>query len=176
MRSTRENMRSRTAPTAKLNVGHLFGGLFAIVGFAILAGVWIPVWNDHRQRRELGPQGALAAGMVLSKTRKRVGTETVLGYTRDIIEYSVRYRYTTSEGKRFENTASISRDERALLEERGFIKVRYLPANPPIAHVPGELRAWRSSARLVFSIVGALFSVVGTLVLVVVLKVDRKRA
>ena len=115
-----------------------FGGLFALVGLICLIAAWLPVWNDYRHGKQFAATGALAPGMVLTKSKASAGSVMVLGYTKQLTDYSVRYRFNTQSGQKIEGDAKVTPEEWDLLEERGLIKVRYLPDDPETNHVAGQ--------------------------------------
>jgi hypothetical protein len=151
-----------------------FGALFALVGLICLIAAWLPVWNDYRHGKQFAANGAVALGMVLTKTRSRAGSVMVLGVTKVTFEYTVRYRFTTSTARQIEAEAKVTPEQWDLLEERGPIKVRYLQDDPNTSHVSGQesSRSWME--RLILSLVGGAFTAVGGLVFFFVLKYDKK--
>jgi hypothetical protein len=148
------------------------GGVFALVGLSILSASWLPVWNDARHRRLLASEGILTLGMVLTKSREKAGSVTVLGYTEELVDYSVRYRFTTHGGRKVESTAKVAPEEWGILEERGPIKVRYLPDHPETNHVPDQVNQ-RVSTLLIFTAIGGGLAVVGGVILLSTLRKDR---
>jgi hypothetical protein len=150
-----------------------FGGLFALVGLISLTAAWLPVWNDYRHGKQFAAKGALASGMVLTKSRASAGSVMALGYTKQLIDYSVRYRFSTHSGQKIEGDAKVTPQEWGLLEERGFIKVRYLPEDPETNHVSGQESSRSRMETLIFTLVGAVFTAIGGLVVFIVLKNDQ---
>jgi hypothetical protein len=112
--------------------------------------------------------------MVLTKTRSSAGSVVVLGVTKEIFEYSVRYRFATSTGRNREAEAKVTPEQWALLEERGPIKVRYLANHPETTHVSGQQSSRSWMERLIFSLVGGGFTAFGGLMLFLVLKNDKQ--
>jgi hypothetical protein len=147
-----------------------FGGLFALIGLICLTVAWLPVWNDYRHGKQFAANGAVALGMVLTKTRSSAGSVVVLGVTKEIFDYSVRYRFATSTGRKMEAEAKVTPEQWALLEERGSIKVRYLADYPETTHVSGQQSSRSWMERLILSLVGGGFIAVGGLMLFLILK------
>jgi len=150
-----------------------FGGLFAVIGLICLTVAWLPVWNDYRHGRQFAANGALALGMVLTKTRSSAGSVMVLGVTKEIFDYSVRYRFATSTGRKMEAEAKVTPEQWGLLEERGPIKVRYLADDPETTHISGQQSSRSWMERLIFSLVGGGFAAFGGLTLFLTLKNDK---
>jgi hypothetical protein len=150
-----------------------FGGLFALVGLICLAAAWLPVWNDYRHGKQFATNGAVALGMVLTKTRSSAGSVVVLGVTKEMFDYSVRYRFATSTGRKMEAEAKVTPEQWGLLEERGPIKVRYLRDAPETTHVSGQQSSRSWMERLIFSLVGGGFTAVGGLMLFLILKTGK---
>ena len=146
------------------------GGMFAFVGLSILSASWLPVWNDARHRRLLAAEGTLASGMVLTKSRVHAGSVMALGYTKELLDYSVRYRFTTAGGRKVDSTAKVAPEEWGILEERGPIKVRYLPDHPETNHIPDQLGNQHGTTLLIFTAIGAGFALVGGLILFIMLR------
>ncbi|MEN3355595.1 MAG: hypothetical protein V7640_3753 [Betaproteobacteria bacterium] len=147
-----------------------FGGLFALIGLICLTVAWLPVWNDYRHGKQFAANGAVALGMVLTKTRSSAGSVVVLGVTKEIFDYSVRYRFATSTGRKMEAEAKVTPEQWGLLEERGPIKVRYLADYPETTHVSGQQSSRSWMERLILSLVGGGFIAVGGLMLFLILK------
>jgi len=97
----------------------------------------------------------------------------VLGYTRPLIGYSVGYRFTTRTGQKIESDAKVSAEEWSDLDERGPIKVRYLPDDPQVSHVTGQLRNIGRMETILFTGLGAGFAALGGLMLFIMLRNDR---
>jgi len=150
-----------------------FGGLFALVGLILFTAAWLPVWNEYRHGQQFAAEGAVAAGMVLTKSRVNDGGVMVLGYTQQLIDYSVRYRFTTHSGQKIEGDAKVTPDQWGLLEERGFIKVRYLADAPATNHVSGQVSSRSRTETRIFTLIGAFFTAVGGLMVFIVLKGDK---
>ena len=150
-----------------------FGGLFALVGLIFLTAAWLPVWNDYRHGSQLLADGALAPGMVLTKSRASAGSVTVLGSTEQLIDYSVRYRFSTRSGEKIEGAAKVTREQWGLLEERRFIKVRYLPDHPETSEVSGQISNRSRTETLIFTLIGAVFTAIGGLMILTLLKNDK---
>jgi hypothetical protein len=159
------SVRSGSTPFA---VG--FGGLFAVIGLILLTAGWLPVWNDYRHEKQFATEGALSPGMVLTKSREKAGSVTMLGATQQLTDYWVRYRFTTHGGEKIEGNAKVTRDEWGLLEERGFIKVRYLTSDPETNQVPGQVSNRSGTQTPVFMLIGAIFTAIGGLLIFIVLK------
>ena len=147
-----------------------FGGLFALVGLSLLTAAWLPVWNDYRHGKQLLAGGALAPGMVLTKSRTSAGSVTVMGATEQLFDYSVRFRFSTRSGQKIEGDAKVAPEQWGLLEERGFIKVRYLPDNPQTNEVSGQASTRSRTESLIFTLIGAVFTAAGGLMMFIVLK------
>jgi hypothetical protein len=167
--------RLRTAAKRRSNskaplAGVIVGGVFALVGLVCILVTAIPAWNDYRHSKQFATHSALALGMVLTKTRRSTGNVTVLGYTKPIMEYSVRYRFATVTGKQIERTARVTLEEWAVVEERGPIRVRYLPGDPEITHVSGQQSNQGWMEKLIFSLLGSAFTAVGGLILFFILR------
>src|SRR4051812_34723970 len=145
--------------------GLAFGCLFALIGLICLTAAWLPVWNDHRHGKQFATNGAVALGMVLTKTRSSAGSVMVLGVTKEIFEYAVRYRFTTGTGRTMEAEAKVTPEQWALLEERGPIKVRYLAEDPGTTHVSGQQSSRSWLERLIFSLLGGGFMTSGAITL-----------
>jgi hypothetical protein len=141
---------------------------------ACLAVAAVPAWNDYRHEKEFAANSALAMGKVLTKTRSRAGSVTVLGVTKDVIEYSVRYRFATPSGKQVEGTAKVTPEEWGILEERGPVKIRYLPDHPETSHVPGQQSSQSWMERLIFTLIGGGFTAFGSILLFFVLKARKE--
>jgi len=164
--------RSRHAPRTRL-LPLAFGGVFAVVGLILLIVSWLPIWNDYRHDKQLAAEGDLASGMVLTKSRAAAGSLMVLGYTRQLVDYSVRYRFTTRSGRKIESDAKVTPEEWDLLEERKWIKVRYLPGDPETNHVPGQESSNSRIETTIFTVIGAVFAAIGGLMLFLTLKNDK---
>jgi Protein of unknown function (DUF3592) len=147
-----------------------FGGLFVVIGLILFTAAWLPVWNDYRHGKQFAAEGALSTGMVLTKSRANAGSVTVLGVTQQLTDYFVRYRFTTHSGKTIEGDAKITSDEWGLLEERGFIKVRYLPDDPATNEVSGQVSRRSRTESLIFTLIGVVFTGFGGLTVFIVLK------
>ncbi|HEY0337319.1 MAG TPA: DUF3592 domain-containing protein [Burkholderiales bacterium] len=166
-------VKPKTAPAKSKRMSRFalaFGGLFALVGLICLTVAWLPVWNDYRHGKQFAANGAVALGMVLTKTRSSAGSVVVLGVTKEIFEYAVRYRFTTGTGRKMEAEAKVTPEQWALLEERGPIKVRYLADHPETTHVSGQQSSRSWMERLIFSLLGGGFTAVGALMLFLILK------
>ena len=164
--SSRQSGQKRGLPLA-------FGGMFALAGLSILSASWLAVWNDARHRRLLAAEGSLASGMVLTKSRVHGGSVTVLGYTKELVDYSVRYRFTTHAGRKVDSTAKVDPEEWGVLEERKPIKVRYLPEHPETNHIPGQVGNQRGTTLMIFTAIGAGFALVGGLIVFIMLRSDK---
>jgi len=160
----------RKAGNQALSVGLILGVVFLLVGLVCLAAVGVPAWKDYRHDKQFATQSALALGMVLTKSRASAGQVTVLGTSKDVIEYSVRYRFKSADGRDIEATSKVSPDEWGSLDERGPIKVRYLPTEPEITHISGQQRSQSWIETLIFSLIGAGFVAIGGLTGFLVLK------
>ncbi|MGZ5139987.1 MAG: hypothetical protein ACXWCX_19500, partial [Burkholderiales bacterium] len=84
--------------------------------------------------------------------------------------YFVRYRFTAPSSRQIVGYARVTPEQWALLEERGAIKVRYLPDDPETSHVSGEESKLRRMETLIFTLLGGGFSVLGGLMVLIVLK------
>lgn len=147
-----------------------FGGLFALVGMLFLTTAWLPVWNDYRHGKQFATRGALSSGMVLTKSRESAGSVMVLGYTEHLVDYWVRYRFTTQGGQKIEDDAKVTPEEWGFLQERGPVNVRYLPDDPETSHVSGQKSSRNRMETPIFTLLGAVFSAVGGFMVFLVLK------
>jgi hypothetical protein len=166
-------VKPKTAPAKSKRMSRFalaFGGLFVLIGLICLTVAWLPVWNDYRHGKQFAANGAVALGMVLTKTRSSAGSVVVLGVTKEMFDYSVRYRFATSTGRKMEAEAKITPEQWGLLEERGPIKVRYLADYPETTHVSGQQSSRSWMERLILSLVGGGFTAVGGLMLFLILK------
>jgi hypothetical protein len=166
-------VKPKTAPAKSKRMSRFalaFGSLFALIGLICLTVAWLPVWNDYRHGKQFAANGAVALGMVLTKTRSSAGSVVVLGVAKEMFDYSVRYRFATSTGRKMEAEAKVTPEQWGLLEERGPIKVRYLADYPETTHVSGQQSSRSWMERLIFSLVGGGFTAVGGLMLFLILK------
>jgi hypothetical protein len=147
----------------------MVGSLFALIGLAVLTAAWFPVWTEYRHGKQFAAKGAVVLGIVLTKSRASAGTVTILGYTKQLQDYFIRYRFTAPSGKQIVGDARVTPEQWALLEERGAIKVRYLPDDPATSHVSGEESKLRRMETLIFTLLGAGFTVFGGLMVLIVL-------
>lgn len=129
----------------------LFGGLWLAVGLVFLPIGLTLAWHEYQRQSVLPAEGALTVGMVLTKT--------FATSSRSSEPFSIEFRFRTKEGRQVKAGAKVSAAEWNLLHERGPIKVGYLPGNPEINRVPGQLRD--SATALVFSLLGGVFSLLG---------------
>ena len=155
---------------AKAWFGLAFGGLFALVGLILLTVAWLPLWNDYRHGKQFVAEGGVALGMVLTKSRASAGSVTVLGFTEHLVDYSVRYRFSTLSGRKIEGDAKVTPEEWGFLQERGPVKVRYVQGDPETSHIPGQESSRSRSETLIFTLIGAVFSAMGGLMMFIVLK------
>lgn len=132
----------------------LFGGLWLAVGLIFLPIGLTLAWHEYQRRALIPAEGALTVGMVLSKT--------FATSSRSSQPFSIEFRFHTKEGRQVKASAKVSAAEWHLLQERGPIKVGYLPGNPEINRVPGQLRD--SVAALMFSLLGGVFSLLGAVI------------
>jgi hypothetical protein len=132
----------------------LFGALWLAVGLIFLPIGLTLAWHEYQRSTLIPEEGALAPGMVLTKT--------VDSRSKNSDPYSIEFRFTTQEGKLIKGRAKVSREEWNLLNERGMVKVGYLPGNPEINRVPGQVGD--SVAALIFSLVGGVFSLLGAVI------------
>ena len=95
---------------------------------------------------------------------------TVLGFTEHLVDYSVRYRFSTLGGRKIEGDAKVTREEWGFLEERGPVKVRYVQGDPQTSHIPGQESSRSRSETLIFTLIGAVFSAMGGLMMFIVHK------
>jgi hypothetical protein len=132
----------------------VFGGLWLAIGLVFLPIGLSLAWHEYQRNTLIPADGALAVGMVLTKTVDRS--------SKNSDPYSIEFRFTTQEGRQIKGRAKVTRDEWELLKERGTVKVGYLPGNPQIHRVPGQ--AGDSVAALIFSLVGGVFSLLGAFI------------
>src|SRR5690606_14486430 len=133
----------------------LFGGIWLVGGLGFLAGSAIA----YRLEQQYQAEGQVTEGMVLARSieRARRGSDG----RRRSTSYHVRYRFTTADGRSVEGSDSVSVETWEALEERGPVRVRYLPAFPGSNRVEAESDAWLG---FVFMGAGAVIAPIGGLV------------
>ncbi len=130
----------------------LFGGIWLLVGSGFLVGGAVA----YRQEQQYRAEGHVAEGIVLTKSVERARRD---GHTST--SYHVRYRFATADGRTFEGSDSVGVETWEALEERGPVRVRYLPASPGSNRVEQESDEWLA---FVFMGAGAVFAPIGGLV------------
>jgi hypothetical protein len=154
----------------------MIGSLFALIGLASLTAAWFPVWNEYRHGKQFAANGGVALGLVLTKSRASAGSVTVLGFTKQLENYFVRYRFTVPTGRQIVSDARVTPEQWAILEERGPIKVRYLPDDPETNHVSGQESRRSRLETLIFTLLGAGFTGLGALMVLIVLKKNKTQS
>lgn len=129
----------------------VFGGFWLAIGLIFLPIGLSLAWHEYQRSRSVPAEGAFAVGTVLTKA--------IASSSKDSDPYSIEFRFTTRDGKQIKGRAKITHDEWNLLTERGTVKVGYLPDNPQINRVPGQIGDTISA--LVFSLMGSVFSLLG---------------
>ena len=136
-----------------------FGSIWLLVGlpFVLLAGYFIV------QERQLATTGRVVDAIVLTKDISRSG---------DTKHRSVRYRFTTAEGRTIEGKSEVEESIWSSLTERGPVRVAYLPNRPSVNRVLGSSEL---TMLLIFSFVGCLLSIAGGTIVTVALRRARLR-
>jgi hypothetical protein len=131
-----------------------FGGLWLAAGLIFLPVGLALLWHDYERQNLIPAEGARTVGMVLTKT-------VVASSGRDE-RYSIEFRFSTKQGKRIQADAKVTGAQWNLLRERGPVKVGYLPDNPDISRVPGQIRD--TVPALLFSSLGGVFAALGAVI------------
>jgi hypothetical protein len=152
-----------------------FGVLFTLVGLTILIAAWLPVWNDYHHRRQLAAEGDLAPALVLTKFQSSAGSLMLFGSRIQLVDYSVRYRFTTRSGQKIESDAKVTPEEWNVLEERHWIKVRYLPADAQTNRISGQKHRESGLQIIAYTVIGSGFTAAGGLILWIMLRKDKTR-
>ena len=129
----------------------IFGGIWLALGLIFLPIGLSLAWHEYQRSTSVPAEGALAVGIVLTKT--------VASSSKNSDPYSIEFRFTTPGGKQIKGAAKVTRDEWNILTERGAIKVGYLPDNPQINRVLGQIGG--TVPALIFSLLGGVFSLLG---------------
>lgn len=132
----------------------VFGGLWLAIGLIFLPIGLTLAWHEYQRHTIIPAEGALAVGMVLTKA--------IASSSNNSNRYSIEYRFTTREGKQITGGANVSGAEWNLLREREPVKVGYLPGNPEVNRVPGQMGD--SVAAALFSLLGGVFSLLGAVI------------
>jgi hypothetical protein len=149
----------RDSGAAHGNFWVFFGSIWLLVGlpFVLLAGYFI------LQERQLATTGRVVDAMVLTKDMTRSG---------DARHRSVRYRFTTAEGRTIEGESEVRESVWSPLTERGPVPVAYLPNRPSVNRVVGSSEL---TMLLIFSFVGCLLSIAGGTIVTVAVRKARLR-
>jgi hypothetical protein len=152
-----------------------FGVLFTLVGLTILTASWVPVWSDYHHGRQLAAEGDLAPALVLTKFQSSAGSLMLFGSRIQLVDYSVRYRFTTRSGRKIETDAKVTPEEWNVLEERHWIKVRYLPADAETNRISGQKNRESGLQIIAYTLIGCGFTAAGGLILSIILRKDMTR-
>lgn len=136
-----------------------FGSIWLLVGlpFVLLAGYFI------LQERQLATTGRVVEAMVLTKDVTRSG---------DALRRSVRYRFTTADGRTSEGKSEVREPVWSPLTERGPVRVVYLPDRPSVNRVVGSSEL---TMLVIFACVGSLLSIAGGTIVTVAVRRARLR-
>ncbi len=136
-----------------------FGSIWLLVGlpFVLLAGYFI------FQERRLATTGRVVDAIVLTKDTSRSG---------DSVHRSLRYRFTTADGRTIEGKSEVGESIWSSLSERGPVRVAYLPNRPSVNRVVGSSQL---TMLLIFSFVGGLLSIAGGTIVTVAVRKARLR-
>jgi len=117
----------------------LVGSIFAVVGAGML-------WNELRYRNE----GADAEATVVEKYTRRgdKGSTT----------YYVAYEFTTPDGYNISASDQVDEGTWRRVQEKGTVRVRYLPAAPEKSRIPEGSDIW---LPVTFGGVGVIFGGIG---------------
>ena len=126
------------------------GSLFLVIG--ISNGVHGIMVHDRLEK-----EGRTTKGMVLTK---EVYTTSSKSGSRSSPSYRVTFRFVPREGEAVRGTADVNIEDWDALEERGPIRVTYLPDQPQSHRVLGQSKA-EVVLPLVFSAVGGVLSLIG---------------
>jgi hypothetical protein len=133
----------------------LFGGVWLLVGAGFLVGGLVAYRLEERYRAEGQPSDAIVLEKSIDRARRGTGN-------RRSTDYRVRYRFTTADGRTVEGSDSVDVGTWEALEERGPIRVRYLPDSPDESRVDAESDRW---VPLILAGVGLVLTPVGGVIL-----------
>lgn len=138
-----------------------FGGIWLAVSVPILVSGLYFGFQQASIAEQLRTQGQSASGMVLTKYIARSSTRSDRGDSRPTCW--VTFRFSTEAGDVIKGKAEVNSDTWDALIERHPIAVTYLPTAPENYRIEGETGSW--IIPFIFAGVGAVFSIVGGVVL-----------
>lgn len=145
---------------AKRSFGVWFGGIWLVGGLPFLIiGIYIGV-QTWQQSEQLKREGQMTTGMVLTKSRTTSTSRSFsTGSRTTSTTYRVGYSFKAPGGNVVKGEEEISSRIWERLEERGPIRVTFLPSRPDIHRLEGQGAGWM--LPIIFTILGSLFASVG---------------